>query len=835
MVLSTKTKLNLVDTDPMLAYNINEGPQPEDDYLNIRLGREYQQYEKLRQDTHIHSRLQRRRLAVLGRRLAIKPASDKRRDKKAIDILDVALSHINYEQLCNDLIDSGMLIGFSAVGINWVQKENLLLPEFTFIPQYRFNFAHYRESDYSVPVATGEQLNQRLPVSEQIAMQNGYEVRLLTKRSPTRGERIPRGRIILYSFGSSQGLPWGRGLGYQIWSWRQIKKEARNAWLLHSDRLGSPPTAGTYDEELINLSNPTHSRAYDNFANFLQTISPNGYGVFPKGFEVNLVEAINSSSPDVHERLINLSDMQITEAILGEASFAERSSGGSFAANSSQQDERESSLTDADCNLLDAQLKEQLWKPFFELNAAQAQPPTIKRWTTEDDKEIEAEALKESTRGERAKADEVLVRSGFTPTDEYVKETYGDNWSASAQVATPDPVTPAIELREWTQSARAELATGKIKGGFAGPNNSFPIASPSDVNSAWRLAGQASKPNEIRRAIIRIAKRFDWLSGLPESAVAWAEENSINLSEELDFAGAGRFVTWKHFRIGIENEVGSERFDRPMRVAYGYFVNHVGDDKEALDVYIGPHFSSDRIFRIRQLDQMGEFDEYKYGLLFNTSAQFERAYKRQMPSRFFGGIEEVSIRDIECCTKSQMFNEGGGRYGHINFKPPMAVQMAFKSAINNNNLKIGSGMEASTKTWARKLANGEKVSVQKARMGYRFFKRNARFASAPKDSPAWAAWAYWAGRAGQSWFNKLWRQMEAADKAKGINASELRLIPPDDCLEFLTSADPLLPGDPTTFEGVIDIQQYLESKSILTASEQATKAWVDRELDRYVA
>ncbi len=822
MVLSAKTKLNLIDTDPYLAFHINDGPQPEDDYLNIRLGREYQLYEKLRQDAHIHSRLQRRRLAILGRRLITKPASEKRQDKRAFEILGLALKRINYEQLCNDLIDSGMLIGFSALAVEkWEQVDELLLPQLKFVPQYRFNFAHYKEDDYFTPLTTGERLRRGMPISDQIVMQNGYEVRLLTKRSPVRGERIPKGRMIMYSFGSSQGLPWGRGLGYQIWAWRQIKKEARNAWLLHSDRLGSPPVIGTYDEEVIQLNNPSHLAAYKDFQAFLQTISPNGYGAFPAGFDVRLVEAINSSSPDVHERLMNFADSQITEAVLGESSFAERSTGGSFAANSSQQDERESSLTDADCNLLDAQLIEQLWKPFFELNAPKAEIPVIKRWTTEDAKQLEEEAREEANRAERAVADSTLITSGLVPTDEYVKETYGQNWSIAAPVlASPTEQQPTASFTEWTELKRAQLATGQIKGAFAGPSQTLPISSDADVEKAWRLSEHM--PESIQQNIIEIANRFGW--GLPNEAAAKAE---------LDFAGAGRFVTWNGFRIGIENEVGSLRFQKPMRVAYGYFEGHKGDDDEALDVYLGPHFSSNRIFRIRQLTQTGEFDKCKYGIFFETAAQFERAYKRQMPFRFFGGIEEVSIRDIEQCANAPMFAEG--RYSHINFKPPMVVRSAFKSAINNENLKIGGGMESATKRWASKFANGDAATPARARMGYRFFKRNARFGSAAKDTPAWAAWAYWGGRAGMSWFNSLWRQMEAADKAKAINASELRFIPPDDCLEYLTSADPNVPSDPTTMEGLLDISLGLSDRHNLKASEQAAKAWAERELTRIYA
>ncbi|MEM9264486.1 MAG: hypothetical protein AAGA46_03085, partial [Cyanobacteria bacterium P01_F01_bin.13] len=108
------------------------------------------------------------------------------------------------------------------------------------------------------------------------------------------------------------------------------------------------------------------------------------------------------------------------------------------------------------------------------------------------------------------------------------------------------------------------------------------------------------------------------------------------------------------------------------------------------------------------------------------------------------------------------------QYSHINFTPPQSVVNAAKRALSvteSGKLNIGDGMEAATKTWVKRVAKGEAITPAKAKQGYRWFARNARFKDAPKDSPAWAAWAYWFYSEGQSWFNKLWRQMEAAERA----------------------------------------------------------------------
>lgn len=74
-----------------------------------------------------------------------------------------------------------------------------------------------------------------------------------------------------------------------------------------------------------------------------------------------------------------------------------------------------------------------------------------------------------------------------------------------------------VEYREWSTEKRKALKEGKIKGTFAGPDMSFPIAGPVDVAAAWSSVGRAANPRAIMRSIIRIAKENNWTSGLPES------------------------------------------------------------------------------------------------------------------------------------------------------------------------------------------------------------------------------------------------------------------------------------------------------------------------------
>ena len=73
------------------------------------------------------------------------------------------------------------------------------------------------------------------------------------------------------------------------------------------------------------------------------------------------------------------------------------------------------------------------------------------------------------------------------------------------------------EFREWSTEKRKALKEGKVKGEFAGPDMSFPIAGAVDVAAAWASVGRAANPRSTMKKIISIAKKHGWESGLPES------------------------------------------------------------------------------------------------------------------------------------------------------------------------------------------------------------------------------------------------------------------------------------------------------------------------------
>ena len=80
---------------------------------------------------------------------------------------------------------------------------------------------------------------------------------------------------------------------------------------------------------------------------------------------------------------------------------------------------------------------------------------------------------------------------------------------------------------------RRAIKDGKMKGDFAGEGMSFPIASPEDVRRAWASVGRSKQPTKkIQRNIIRIARRFNWMNGLPDAVQKRIKKGGSGLPED---------------------------------------------------------------------------------------------------------------------------------------------------------------------------------------------------------------------------------------------------------------------------------------------------------------
>jgi len=129
--------------------------------------------------------------------------------------------------------------------------------------------------------------------------------------------------------------------------------------------------------------------------------------------------------------------------------------------------------------------------------------------------------------------------------------------------------------------------------------------------------------------------------------------------------------------------------------------------------------------------------------------------------------------------KLETITEAPKKYDHIDFKPPAGVAKAAerglelrkkaggKGGLNQKQAKkagVGSGVSR-----AATLKNRKNVSPSTVKRMKSFFARHEKNKDIAKGKSAhedkgYVAWQLWGGNAGQSWANKVTRQMDAADK-----------------------------------------------------------------------
>lgn len=86
---------------------------------------------------------------------------------------------------------------------------------------------------------------------------------------------------------------------------------------------------------------------------------------------------------------------------------------------------------------------------------------------------------------------------------------------------------------------------------------------------------------------------------------------------------------------GSDNEV-------EMTASYGRIPATEGMDSEELDVYLGDHPESRKVFKMQQLKKDGTFDEEKFFVGYESEKEAEKSYESMMPKELNGGFTEMS-------------------------------------------------------------------------------------------------------------------------------------------------------------------------------------------------
>lgn len=121
-------------------------------------------------------------------------------------------------------------------------------------------------------------------------------------------------------------------------------------------------------------------------------------------------------------------------------------------------------------------------------------------------------------------------------------------------------------------------------------------------------------------------------------------KNAISLGQSFNIQGLD---------IEIESPKGSmrhgDKWIQKMAHDYGYICGTVGADGDEVDVFVGPNPMSKKMFIIEQIDSLGEFDEHKVMLGFDSIMEAREAYFANYPIDWdgFKHIQELFVTDFK--------------------------------------------------------------------------------------------------------------------------------------------------------------------------------------------
>jgi Inorganic Pyrophosphatase len=125
-----------------------------------------------------------------------------------------------------------------------------------------------------------------------------------------------------------------------------------------------------------------------------------------------------------------------------------------------------------------------------------------------------------------------------------------------------------------------------------------------------------------------------------------ADKNTVEFKGKLQRI-QNMVVAQVPLAIGVETEAGQERHGSVLACSYGHIRNYIGEDKMALDCYIGNNLESQNVYKVFQVDpNTGKFDESKFMLGFDNIIDARKAYLQAKPFNIFNGIVESSIDEI---------------------------------------------------------------------------------------------------------------------------------------------------------------------------------------------
>jgi len=363
-----------------------------DDLVLAEAGGGLEVYEKVLRDDQVFSTFQQRRLSLLSKELDIQPGGTDKQSEMAAEFLKDNLANLNFENITNKMM-YGIFYGYGVAELIWGRDgKNWCFENIKVRKARRFKYDDQRG------------------------------LRLMRKGEP-RGELMPANKFWTFESGASHhDNLYGMALASYCYWPVFFKRNGIRFWMLALEKYGAPTAVGKYPGNATDEEKKKLLQAVAAFA------SVSGVTI-PEAMDISLLSA-GSQVGGNHDTLISYMDGSISKVIVGQTMTTDD---GSSQSQAVVHENTKDAITAADSDLLCGSFMQGPAALAISYNYPGANLPIMRRVTEE------AEAVTE-----KVERDYKLFQMGWAPTEDHIRENYGDGYERVAPPAAETEDTPPV-------------------------------------------------------------------------------------------------------------------------------------------------------------------------------------------------------------------------------------------------------------------------------------------------------------------------------------------------------------------------------------------------------
>lgn len=362
--------------------------QPEDSILRSKGGIENLRiYRELLRDDQVAATWQQRRLSLTSCSTVVEPGADDSTSKAAAEALQEELDNLNWDDVTDKMLFS-VFYGWGVAEIMWRPEASRVAFD-RIIVRDRARFRFDREQNLYL-------------------WQHGWRP-------------MPERKFWRINTGADHhDEPYGLGLAHSLYWPVFFKRNDIKFWLVFLEKFGMPTAMAKVPAGQIN--DPT---TVNKAIAMLRQIATDAGVVVPDNVAVELIEASRSATAD-YDGLHQAMNAAISKIVVGQTMTTDDGASLSQAKVHSKVAE---SIMQADSDLLCGSFNAGPVRWWAEWNFPGAVPPKVRRHTEP------AEDM-----NQRAERDGKIFALGYEPTEDYIKETYGEGWQKKQAPAVAPPL-----------------------------------------------------------------------------------------------------------------------------------------------------------------------------------------------------------------------------------------------------------------------------------------------------------------------------------------------------------------------------------------------------------